>query len=567
MATGRVDIAQFYITHPDLIDALCFLSSRKQVHIRLLTDSSMSEAAQQPTLNKLTRDGVEIFLIAPPRRGKMHMKCLVVDGHTVITGTANWTQQAFDLNFEDTLIISSDELAQRYLDKMNEMAEAEMASEIHYSKRRPRTRLTFPMPKPPVMRTPPDRINAPRAKSFSVPMPTNYFTPDSTPFDTLARQIHNATSQIDVAIYLLNDDRIVTALVDRAQAGGCPIRVLTDIGMEGSGTLSVLQQLAAAGIDVRTFGADRENLHMKIAIIDGRYLWTGSANWTKGGAALNIEDMLYFDAPDLATHTTRWLDQIATVCKPFIALKAEPQAPDVSNDSAVVEKWLIGLPPSAPRDNWDNLLQHVDTPPLEEEAYVAYVPDETYAPVLLDLIRNAHQTILIAMYKVAHPGKRATAGFQGQIMKALEQATARGVYVSLLLHIPTSPQDALYETHSQWAETLRNKGIDVRLSLPALPMHEKFVAVDQCKVIVGSHNWTEGALDGSRVFETSALVLYPQQQPWLADYFFSRPVISDMTNRETWEREMTLIRHTARMNDSQRSEFLESFGIETENEP
>ena len=98
-------------------------------------------------------------------------------------------------------------------------------------------------------------------------------------------------------------------------------------------------------------------------------------------------------------------------------------------------------------------------------------------------------------------------------------------------------------------------------------MHEKFVAVDQCKVLVGSHNWSEGALDGSRVFETSALVLYPHQQPWLADYFFSRPVISDMTDRETWERELTLIRHTARMNDSQRSGFLESFGIETENEP
>ena len=40
-----------------------------------------------------------------------------------------------------------------------------------------------------------------------------------------------------------------------------------------------------------------------------------------------------------------------------------------------------------------------------------------------------------------------------------------------------------------------------------------------------------------------------------------------MTGRETWEREMTLIRHTARMNDSDRNEFLESFGIETEGEP
>ena len=109
-ATGRVDLAQFYITHPDLIDALCTLPS-KGIQVRLLTDITMGEAAQQPTLDKLTRHGVQLFLVEPPKHGKMHMKCLVVDGKTVITGTANWTQQAFDLNFEDTLKIASPSLA------------------------------------------------------------------------------------------------------------------------------------------------------------------------------------------------------------------------------------------------------------------------------------------------------------------------------------------------------------------------------------------------------------------------------------------------------------------------
>ena len=558
-----MDLAQFYVTHPDLIDALCALPA-KGIRVRLLTDVTMGEAAQQPTLDKLTRHGIQLFLIEPPKSGKMHMKCLVVDSKTVVAGTANWTQQAFDLNFEDVLKIASPALAAVYLAKMDELTISEMAEEIHGSGAKP-TRLTFPPPKPPVVRTPPGRVNAPGARRFMVPAPESFFLPNPEPFERLAAQIRSATKRIDVAIFLLNEDRIVAALTERAQAGGCAIRILADVGMLGSGNLEVLQNLATAGVEIRTFGSDRENLHMKTGVIDGRYFWTGSANWTKGAMTLNMEDMLCFDSPELAAWYAQWMDEFAKVCQPFVPLQA--QAAPVATHAAPAGKWPVGLPPTAPRTNWDRLVEHVDFPPLETNAWTAYLPDETYAPVLLDLIRNARQTILIAMYKVAEPGEKAAAGFQGKIASELVKAAARGVYVGLLLHVPVSPQDALYETHSRWAERLRAKGIDVRLSLPTLPMHEKFVSVDLCKVLVGSHNWSEGALDGSRVYESSALVVYPQQQKWLADYFFSRPAVSDMSSREAWERELTLIRHAKSKDSSDKYQFLESFGAEVEATP
>ena len=562
-ATGRVDLAQFYVTHPDLIDALCVLPA-KGIRVRLLTDVTMGEAAQQPTLDKLTRHGVQLYLIEPPKSGKMHMKNLVIDGETVIAGTANWTQQAFDLNFEDTLKIASPALAAVYLAKMDELTASDMASEVHGSGAKP-ARLTFPLPKPPVVRTPPGRVNAPGIRRFTVPAPESFFLPDPEPFDRLAAQIRSATSRIDVAIFLLNEDRIVSALTERAQAGGCAIRILADVGMLGSGNLEVLQNLATAGVEIRTFGSDRENLHMKTGVIDGRFFWTGSANWTKGAMTLNVEDMLCFDSPELAAWYAKWMDEFAKVCQPFVPLQA--QAAPVATNAASVGKWPVGLPPTAPRTDWDHLVEHVDFPPLETNAWTAYLPDEAYALVLLDLVRNARQTILIAMYKVAEPGEKAAAGFQGQIVSELVKAATRGVYVGLLLHVPVSPQDALYEAHSRWAERLRAKGIDVRLSLPTLPMHEKFVSVDLCKAIVGSHNWSEGALDGSRVYESSALVVFSQQQKWLADYFFSRPAISDMSSREAWERELTLIRHAKNMDASDKYQFLESFGAETEATP
>jgi phosphatidylserine/phosphatidylglycerophosphate/cardiolipin synthase-like enzyme len=559
-----VDLAQFYVTHPDLIDALCALPA-KGIQVRLLTDVTMGEAAQQPTLDKLTRHGVLLYLIEPPKRGKMHMKCLVVDAKTVVAGTANWTQQAFDLNFEDTLKIASPALAAVYLAKMDELTSSDMASEVHGSGAKP-ARLNFPLPKPPVVRTPPGRVNAPGGRKFTVPAPESFFLPNPEPFDRLAAQIRSATSRIDVAIFLLNEDRIVSALTERAKARGCAIRILADVGMLGSGNLEVLQNLATAGVEIRTFGSDRENLHMKTGVIDGHFFWTGSANWTKGAMSLNVEDMLCFDAPELAAWYGKWMDGFAKVCQPFAPLQA--QTASNATHPAPAGKWPVGLPSTAPRADWDHLVEHVDFPPLETNAWTAYLPDEAYAPVLLDLIRKAHQTILIAMYKVAESGEKAAAGFHGQIVSELEKAAARGVYVSLLLHVPVSPQDALYDAHSHWAERLRAKGIDVRLSLPTLPMHEKFVSVDLCKVLVGSHNWSEGALDGSRVYESSALVVYPQQQKWLADYFFSRPSVSDMSSREAWERELTLIRHAKNMDDNlEKYQFLESLGVETEATP
>ncbi len=562
-ATSRVDLAQFYLTHPDLIDALCALPA-KGIPVRLLTDVTMGEAAQQPTLDKLTRHGVQLFLIEPPKRGKMHMKNLVVDGQTVITGTANWTQQAFGLNCEDTIKIASPALAAVYLAKMDELTASDMAAEIHGSGAKPE-RLSFPLPKPPAVRSPPGRVNAPGTRRFSAEAPESFFLPNPGPFEHLAEQIRSATSRVDVAIFLLNEDRIVDALTERAQVGDCAIRILADVGMLGSGNLEVLQNLAAAGVEIRTFGSDRESLHMKTGIIDGHFFWTGSANWTKGAMTLNIEDMLCFDSPELAAWYSNWLDEFAKICQPFVPLQT--QTTFVETNAVPTGKWPIGLPPTAPRTDWDHLVEHVDFPPLETNAWVAYLPDEAYAPVLLDLIRNAHQTILIAMYKLAEPGEKVATGFLGQIIAELEKATARGVYVSLLLHVPVSPQDALYDAHSRWAERLRAKGIDVRLGLPALPMHEKFVSVDLCKIIVGSHNWSEGALDGSRVYESSALVIYPQPQKWLADYFFSRPMVSNMSSREAWDRELTLIRHTKNMDPVDKNQFLESFGVKVEPVP
>lgn len=310
-------------------------------------------------------------------------------------------------------------------------------------------------------------------------------------------------------------------------------------------------------MEVRYFQADRRALHLKSAVIDGRYVWTGTANWTTGALDLNVEDLLFFESPDMARVYTVALDGIAGVSQSFAPLSLGHQAADVEARAEYSRSgWLTGLPPTGPRTNWAalNIFADPPFPAFETRATVSYLSDEEYFPVLLDLVRNAHQSILIAMF--AMPETKTAAPFREQLLHALEQAVQRGVYVYLLLHMPTSLQDRLHESHANWAEKLRAKGIDVRLNMPHIHLHAKTVVADLAKILIGSHNWSEGALSGTGVYESSALIVLPEQDIRFADYLVSRQAISDMRSREHWEQEITLLRHAGGMHSSQRAAFL-----------
>lgn len=87
-AKRRVDVAPFYLSHTNLIDALCLLSAKKKVKIRCFMDPASTVPAERHVLNQLAQHGVEIYVVQVPN-GKMHLKCAIVDDDIVITGAAN----------------------------------------------------------------------------------------------------------------------------------------------------------------------------------------------------------------------------------------------------------------------------------------------------------------------------------------------------------------------------------------------------------------------------------------------------------------------------------------------
>lgn len=109
-ANERIDVAVFYLTHKlitaDLIDA-----HLRGVEVRVIIDATA--ASNGFTKHELLR-AVGIPVKVENWGGKMHMKSAVIDGHTVITGSMNWTTAGEDTNDENVVIIHSEALAAQY---------------------------------------------------------------------------------------------------------------------------------------------------------------------------------------------------------------------------------------------------------------------------------------------------------------------------------------------------------------------------------------------------------------------------------------------------------------------
>ena len=544
-ARYSIEAALFYLSQPDLIETLCQRASSGQVRVRILTDAEAARPADLHILEKLAAHGVEVRVL-PSEGGKMHLKCVVVDGATVITGAANWTPQAFELNIEDSLMLRSTELAGRYRTHFEGL----------FSNAQPVA--ANPGLGMSASNAPP--ANAPRQgydqSQALVPgkEPEVFFSPGREGADRLAGQIMAATGSVRVAMYLLNDSSMRRVLVEKASAGTVPVQLIVNSGMLESTLRPVLQELAAAGVEITWWGDDRRSLHLKTAVIDGRYVWTGSANWTPSAFDRNVEDMLCVDSPELAQTYLAFLDGLRAECSEY-----QPAGQAVAEESLasafIRDGWLVGLPPTGARTNWSDSLSKTVRPSFEAAASLKYLPDDQYFPALMDMIRAARQSILVAMF--VFPELKPNESLKAQLVKALADAAGRGVYVYLLLHMPPGEGEQLARAHEDWAEQLRARGIDVRLHVPSVPLHAKLVVVDLAKILIGSHNWSEGALSGERVGESSALLVLPQQDFRWAEYVLSLDCVADMRSREHWQEELRRLRQLAGLRGKSKEAYLQ----------
>ena len=275
----------------------------------------------------------------------------------------------------------------------------------------------------------------------------------------LMRFLADAQDSLDVAIYHLDDPRILEAL-GHLCTRGVRLRMVLDREAMQSDSRSLTERVPCAQVHV---SAGSGLMHHKFAVADGRAVWTGSANWTMGGLAQQANNALWVESADLAQQYTRAFERLIDANSASRTRTHEPGA--------------IAL--------------------AERIVHVFFSPDTQIENELIRWIQTAKHSIQLAMYYYTND----------RLHKALLDALTRGVRV-----------DALWDRqgwqgcdYSEMDEML-SLGVGQIAPLPGL-LHHKFAVLDGQVVFAGSANWT-----GSAFAQNAENVLIIEDAPLAARY-------------------------------------------------
>ncbi len=116
------------------------------------------------------------------------------------------------------------------------------------------------------------------------------FTPSNDCEDSIIKYINSSEKTIDIAVYSINNDKIVDALKN-AYDRGVKLRILTD-KLQASAKSSKVIDLYKYGINIRV-NSKHKIEHNKFAIYDRQVASTGSFNWTNPASDKNSENCVF----------------------------------------------------------------------------------------------------------------------------------------------------------------------------------------------------------------------------------------------------------------------------------
>ncbi|MFQ3617024.1 MAG: phospholipase D-like domain-containing protein [Cyanobacteriota bacterium] len=344
--------------------------TRYQEALRLMDEDgdgrvSPQEAARRDALVMLESAGVPLIddtADGSKGSGLMHHKFVVVDGQTVIVGSANFTTSDIHGDFgspesrgnpNHLLRIQNIALAQIFTDEFNLMWGDGPGG-------RPDSR--FGLQKP--ARSPRSALLAPTSRVTVQFSPTSPTQPWQISVNGLiGRALSASQQQVDLALFVFSDQNLGSALETQHQKG-VQVRALIDPGFafryysEGLDMMGVALPDAQCRIEkgnktwgraIATVGIptlpEGDLLHHKFAVIDQQRVITGSQNWSAAANHNNDENLLVIDNATVAAHFQREFERLYAT--------AELGIPGWLQQKAQQEQTRCGLAPASTGRNMD----------------------------------------------------------------------------------------------------------------------------------------------------------------------------------------------------------------------
>ncbi|XPM59290.2 MAG: phospholipase D-like domain-containing protein [Leptolyngbya sp. IPPAS B-1204] len=259
--------------------------------------------------------------------GLMHHKALIIDGRTVIMGSANftWSEMHGDFaspasqgNANHLLRIESPALAQLFTQEFSLMWGGEIRS---------RATSRFGLQKP---YRPAQTIRLSPTSQVTVQFsPTSRRLPWSQSVNGLiGRSLSQAKRTIDLALFVFSEQQL-SNLLEAKHRQGVQVRALIEPSFAYRDYSEALDMLGVAlpnsrcrseannrpwKTPITTVGVPQlpegDLLHHKFGIIDGQTVVTGSQNWSDAANSNNDENLLVIHNPTVAAHFQREFERL-----------------------------------------------------------------------------------------------------------------------------------------------------------------------------------------------------------------------------------------------------------------
>lgn len=116
-AVEKIDICVFTISD-DLITNAIIAAHKKGIDLKIITDDDKTKDLGSD-IAQLAKEGIAVKM--DDTANHMHHKFMVVDDHTVITGSYNWTRSAAKYNYENILLTRDPGVIKAYLKEFDKL--------------------------------------------------------------------------------------------------------------------------------------------------------------------------------------------------------------------------------------------------------------------------------------------------------------------------------------------------------------------------------------------------------------------------------------------------------------
>jgi phosphatidylserine/phosphatidylglycerophosphate/cardiolipin synthase-like enzyme len=279
--------------------------------------------------------------------------------------------------------------------------------------------------------------------------PGQSVTNKENPESGLVSMIGRTEKYFHGAFYEISSPRVINALAD-ARKRGVDVKLVSE-KQNARKRRSMLKRFAESGIEVVTDAGRRGGLmHNKFAVIDGRYVWTGSYNPSDNDSTKNDNNAILIDSPLLADIY-------------------ENEFMEMSRDRIFGNRSEPG--PFADLRN----CYHIKIE--ETDINVYFSPENNVENIILQRLRKAKISIHFMAFSFTSPGIG-----EMMIRKMKEGLQVQGIF----------ERRGTKEAHSQYTK-MKLEEMAVKLDHNRNLMHHKVIVIDGSRVIMGSYNFSRNA--------------------------------------------------------------------------